>query len=93
MLRKLILIGAVLLAAVGLWLLSHHVWMPGYQFLGIAVLVFCGVVFERWRYRKGPGPRDARWQRTDERFADPITGEEMEVQYDPQSGERRYVRR
>jgi hypothetical protein len=93
MLRKVILIIAVLLAAVAVWLLSRQVWVPGLQILAIAVLVFLGTAFERWRYRKGPGPHGAQWQRTDEKFADPITGEEMEVQYDPVSGERRYVRR
>jgi hypothetical protein len=93
MLRKVILIGAVLLAVVAVWLLSRQVWMPGYQLLAIAVLAFLGTAFERWRYRKGPGPAGARWQRTDEKFADPISGEEMEVEYDPGSGERRYVKR
>jgi hypothetical protein len=93
MLRKVILVIALLLAAVGAWLLSQQLRAPGFQALGIAALVFLGVAFENWRYRKGPGPPGAQWQRTDEKFADPISGEEMEVQYDPVSGERRYVRR
>ena len=93
MLRKVILGIALLLAAVGLGLLSHQVWAPGFQALGIAALVFLGTAFESWRYRKAPAPPGTQWQRTDERFADPISGEEMEVQYDPVSGERRYVRR
>ena len=67
--------------------------MPGLQILILAALLFLGTAFEAWRYRKGPGPAGARWQHTEERFADPISGEEMEVQYDPVSGERRYVRR
>jgi hypothetical protein len=93
MLRKFVLGGALLLAMVGLWLLSRRIWLPGVQLLGLAALIFLGTVFESWRYRKGLGPHGARWQRTDEKFADPISGEEMEVQYDPVSGERRYVRR
>jgi hypothetical protein len=93
MLRKLVLGFALLLALMGVWLLSRHYWEPGIQILVIALLVFLGTVFESWRYRKGAGPRGAQWQPTQEKFADPISGEEMEVEYDPVSGERRYVRR
>ncbi len=93
MLRKAILGIALLLAAIGAWLLIQRAWTPGLQVLIIAGLIFVGTVFESWRYRKGTGPQGAQWQRTDEKFADPITGEELEVQYDPVSGERRYVRR
>ena len=93
MLRKLVLASALLLTAAGLWLLYLRVWTPGLQLLVVGTLIFVGTAFESWRYRKGPGPSGARWQATDEKFADPISGEEMDVQYDPASGERRYVRR
>jgi hypothetical protein len=93
MLRKSVLGFALLLAAMGLWLLSRRLWMPGLQMLVFAALIFVGTAFENWRYRKGAGPRDAHWQQTEEKFADPISGEQMDVQYDPISGERRYVRR
>ena len=93
MLRKVVLGLALLLAALGVGLLSRHIWTPGIQVVGCAALVFLGTAFERWRYRKTPAPPGAQWQHTDEKFADPISGEEMEVQYDPVSGERRYVRR
>jgi hypothetical protein len=93
MLRKVVIGFALALAALGLWLLSQRLWGPGVQVLAVAALVFLGTAFENWRYRKGPAPHGAQWQRTDEKFADPISGEEMEVQYDPVSGERRYVRR
>jgi hypothetical protein len=93
MLRKIVLGIALLLAAAGLWLLYLRVWTPGLQLLAVGTLIFAGTAFESWRYRKGSGPDSARWQQTDEKFADPITGEEMDVQYDPVSGERRYVRR
>jgi hypothetical protein len=93
MLRRIVLGLALALAALGLWLLSRRVWVPGLQMLVIAAVVFIGTAFESWRYRKGTGPRGANWQHTDEKFADPISGEELEVQYDPASGERRYVRR
>jgi hypothetical protein len=93
MLRKIVLGIALLLAVAGLWLLCLRVWSPGLQLLIAGALIFVGTAFERWRYRTGAGPRHARWQQTAEKFADPISGEEMDVQYDPVSGERRYVRR
>ena len=93
MLRKIVLVMALLLAAAGLCLLFVRVWMPGLQLLVVGMLIFVGTAFESWRYRKGSGPRSAQWQQTAEKFADPISGEEMDVQYDPVSGERRYVRR
>ena len=93
MLRRFVLGIALLLALVGLWLVSQRIWVPGLQVLALAAVIILGTVFESWRYRKGAGPHDAQWQHTDEKFADPISGEEMEVQYDPVSGERRYVRR
>jgi hypothetical protein len=92
-LRKIVLGIALLLAAAGLCLLFLRTWTPGLQLLVVGTLIFVGTAFESWRYRKGSGPQGARWQQTAEKFADPITGEEMDVQYDPVSGERRYVRR
>ncbi len=56
--------------------------MPALQLLLLSGLIYAGTVFETWRYRKDAGPPGAQWQRTDEKFADPISGEEMEVQYD-----------
>jgi hypothetical protein len=93
MLRNVVLGIAVVLALVAARLFYIGVWMPAVQLLVLAGLIYVGTVFENWRYRKGTGPATAQWQHTDEKFADPISGEEMEVQYDPASGERRYVRR
>jgi hypothetical protein len=93
MLRKVVLGFAVVMGVVGLGLVARGVWAPGFQLLVIATLVVLGTVFERWRYHKAPSAPGTQWQHTDEKFADPISGEEMEVQYDPVSGERRYVRR
>jgi hypothetical protein len=93
LLRKVVLGIALLLAAVGLWLSCLRVWAPGLQLLVVGALIFVGTAFETWRYRKGSGPPGARWQQTAEKFTDPISGEELDVQYDPVSGERRYVRR
>jgi hypothetical protein len=56
-------------------------------------VVILGIVFERWRYtRNGQSrPIGAGWQVTDERFVDPESGRLVEVWFDADSGERRYV--
>lgn len=49
-----------------------------------------GTLFERWRYNNKNAAVDGDWQATGERFVDPATGKNMEVFYDPRSGERQY---
>lgn len=92
MLRAVVLAIALIFAAVGGWLWSQGVKIPGAQALGVGGFLALGIVFERWRYKKSEPP-DARWQPTGERFTDPASGKDMEVLYDPASGERRYVER
>lgn len=63
---------------------------------GVSLLICGGVLviaalIERWRYRPKGCAKNARWQRTGERFEDVDTGRTVEVLYDPASGERRYV--
>jgi hypothetical protein len=92
-LRTVAFVIAVIVAATGAWLCSKGVTRPGIQALSVGGIVALGILFERWRYRKPEAPTDARWQPTDERFIDPATGRNVEVFYDPASGERRYVER
>jgi hypothetical protein len=93
MLRKAVLALATLLAGIGVYLLLKGITGPGVQALGVGIVIVLGTLFERWRYSHSDGRLDARWQATGERFADPITGKDVEVFYDPASGERRYVER
>ncbi len=101
MLRKAALAFATLLAAIGVYLLLKGITVPGVQALGVGIIIILGTLFERWRYAGshdineggGEGRLDARWQATGERFADPTTGKDVEVFYDPASGERRYIER
>ena len=91
MLRLAVLIFATLLSAVGVFLMLKNATSAGVQALGIGIIIILGTLFERWRYTKSGPPLSSRWQPTGERFADPTTGKDMEVLYDPASGERRYV--
>lgn len=91
MLRAVVLGFATLLSAIGVFLMLKGVTSPGVQALGIGIVIILGTLFERWRYTQSGRPLNGRWQPTGERFADPSTGKDMEVFYDPASGERRYV--
>ena len=91
MLRNVVIAVAAILTCVGIVLIACGVHAPGWQVLVSGVLVLIGTLFERWRYRRIEEPSNGRWQRTDEQFFDPTTGERVEVMFDPRTGERRYV--
>jgi len=91
MLRTLVLtLGGIALAA-GALLVGSGTRGAGVYLICVGAATILGTAFERWRYRNTPSA-GARWERTEERFEDPTTGEIMEVHYDRASGERRYVR-
>jgi hypothetical protein len=46
---------------------------------------------ERGRYRPPLSGASDGWQRTAERFQDPTTGQWVVVEYNPRTGERRYI--
>lgn len=89
MLRAALLGFALLLTLAGTIGLAFGcpVWAP--TLWGVVLLV-C-VLFERWRYRKPPVAAGGNWQPTGEKFIDPESGLAMEVLFDPDTGERRYV--
>jgi hypothetical protein len=90
MLRTAVLIFGCLVLALGAYLCTKGIAHGGIQVLvGGAVLVL-GTLFERWRYNNKNASFDGDWQSTGERFVDPASGKDMEVLYDPRSGERRY---
>ena len=92
MLRNVVIAVSAILTCVGIGLIASGVHTPGWQALALGVIVLIGTLFERWRYRRieAPPPK-GDWQRTDERFIDPSTGDAVEVMFDPRTGERRYV--
>jgi hypothetical protein len=90
-LRQVVIGVGALFACAGLALLVCGLSVPGWQTLGIGIVVLVGTVFERWRYRQAEAAHGSIWQRTSERFVDPSSGEPMEVHFNPATGERRYV--
>jgi hypothetical protein len=91
MLRNVVIAVSAILTCVGIGLIVRGVYVPGWQALVTGAIVLIGTLFERWRYRNIEKASNGRWQRTDEQFIDPTTGEPVEVMFDPRTGERRYV--
>jgi hypothetical protein len=91
MLRIALLVFACLLVVFGacLWV-NGGALGGGVQVFTAGVILLLGTLFERWRYKNRNASVEGDWQRTGERFVDPQTGKEVEVLYDPKSGERRY---
>jgi hypothetical protein len=90
-LRNVVIAVSAILTCVGVGLIACGVHAPGWQALVLGVIVLIGTLFERWRYRHIEEPPTGPWQRTDEKFIDPSTGDTVEVMFDPNTGERRYV--
>ncbi|MGM9482085.1 hypothetical protein ACS5PN_12935 [Roseateles sp. NT4] len=89
MLRTLLLIVALAVGVIGLGahLAGHRDAMPA-ALWGFAIAV--AVLVERWRYRSRNAGVDGDWQKTEERFVDPESGQTLQVLYNPRTGERRY---
>lgn len=92
MLRIGLLIFGSALTGTGLVLLisGKSAYTP---FLVWGSLIVIAVLCERWRYQRKEHNHGSHWQQTGERFEDPETGQTLEVQYNPVSGERRYVKK
>jgi hypothetical protein len=89
--RALVLYG--LLALIGAFIL-FHVGAPLAIVAYVAVngvAVVGGIVLERRGYHPRVHRELGAWERTDERFIDPVSGHLMEVRYNPTTGERDYV--
>jgi hypothetical protein len=90
MLRTAVLIFGCVVLALGAYLCMEGVAFGGVQSLVLGAVIVLATLFERWRYQNRNASVDGEWQPTGERFVDPETGQNVEVLYDPQSGERRY---
>jgi hypothetical protein len=91
MLRAVVIAVGAILTCAGIVLIACGAHVPGWQALAVGVIVLIGTLFERWRYRRIEKPPNGNWQRTEEQFIDPSSGEQIEVMFDPRTGERLYV--
>jgi hypothetical protein len=91
MLRAVVLLCSCLAVVLGAYLCAKGAALSGgIQSLVGGTVVLAGTLFERWRYKNRNATTPGNWQATGERFVDPETGREVEVLYDPDTGERRY---
>ena len=90
MLRAMVQLVAAVLVLAGLWLLAVGSRPAGIQALMVGAIILVAVRYERWRDRTRPHAPDTAWRATGERFEDPGTGQMVEVEYNSQTGERRY---
>jgi hypothetical protein len=91
MLRSALLVVGIILTGIGFALLIKHGTFSGWPYLIWGPILLITVLFERWRYRRIEHSKSDQWQRTEECFEDPETGQNVEVLYNPSTGERRYV--
>jgi hypothetical protein len=90
MLRAAALVLTALLLAVAL-VTAIAGWNTLPFALAPAILLF-GLLFERYVYKPiRAEPPGSGWDRTAEKFADPQSGQNVVVYYNPRTGERRYV--
>ena len=90
---RIILIGLAALAVIGaVGLLVSGVAVSTAAVIWIiveAAILLLALLLERGRYRPKPSP--GPWELTPERFQDPTTGRWIRVEYNPRTGERRYL--
>ncbi len=94
MLRRVLAILSALVLAAAILLIALGVGgtTPIYGWIAVqALILLVAVLAERGRYRPRTADADRNWQRTAERFQDPSTGQWVVVEYNPRTGERRYV--
>ncbi len=92
MLRGMVFVTGCLLLFGGLVAGIVNLQPAGIEMAIVGLVLAGGVVFERWRYKPAVrGRPGARWRSTGERFFDPGTGKEIQVYFDPDTGDRNYV--
>ena len=75
------------LAVMNVLMWHAYYWLPIGWYAAILLVL---AIFEVGRYRPRVNRASPTWQRTNERFIDPSTGEATTVYYDPASGKRDY---
>lgn len=94
MLRRFLVLASALVFVGTVILLLYGV--GGYTSLLVWVavqgaIVLIALLAERGRYHTRSSGAEPSWQRTAERFQDPSTSQWLVVEYNPTTGERRYV--
>jgi len=87
----LVILGIVAIGVGALLIASGYILPAGVYLVGSGLILVLGILFERRGYRPRVDRRDAHWEKTSERFIDPVSGHVVDVLYNPETGERDYV--
>ena len=92
MFRQALLILGLLAILLGLFLSAIGLALPlGIYLCLTGVIVTGALLIERRGYRPSVNRAGGKWQETNERFIDPVSGHLIVVRYNPETGERDYV--
>jgi hypothetical protein len=82
-------LGFILLSA---GMIGVRAGWPGIAPAVCGAVLIVGLLFERYVYKPiRTEPPGTRWERTPERFADPGSGKNVVVYFNPRTGDRRYA--
>lgn len=87
--RFVIALGAAGLVAAALCV-ALRLYVPAIYLAFWGAVAIVAVLVEPWRYVPGVSRNRGSWQATGERFHDPVSGDLVEVFYNPVTGERDY---
>lgn len=91
MLRRLLIVYGLLCLVGAVVLFVLHITLVLVIYLAVnGLIIVGGILFERRGYRLKVSQSAGNWEKTGERFVDPTTKREVEVYYNPQTGERDY---
>ncbi len=91
MLRRIIIAYGLLCLVGAIILFTLHVTLVLVIYLTVNGLVIVGgLLFERRGYSPQVSRAEGNWEKTGERFIDPTTKREVQVYYNPRTGERDY---
>lgn len=93
MLRRAVLAyGLLCLVIAAVLLIALHGLIVAAIYLGVnGALIVAALLLERRRYRPALDRTRGPWLPTGERFVDPASDQEIEVRYNPVTGQRDYV--
>ena len=91
MLRRILIAYGLLCLVGAVVLFALHVTLALVIYLAVnGLIIVGGILFERRGYRPKVSQSGGNWQKTGERFVDTTTKREVEMYYNPQTGERDY---
>jgi len=70
--------------------MNNHANQAAWAAAIYGAILTIAILFERQKYRPDVNMGARGWEPTDEKFVDPVTGEPVQVWFNPKTGERDY---